>query len=117
MIRNVYAQRFALIEVAYDPYQLESLCADLMRDGVIQCVPFSQLRDRLEADKYLYDTIFSRRIWHDGNADLRRHIDNANRKVDPESRKLRIVKREESLKIDLGVCLSMALYSAQKVGL
>lgn len=116
-IRHILVPKYAIVQVVYDPYQLESLCADLMHDGVIQCVPFTQQRDRLEADKFLYDTILARRIAHDGNADLRRHIDNANRKVDLESRKLRIVKREESLKIDLSVCLSMALYSAQKVGL
>lgn len=117
LIRNVYAKRHALIEVVYDPFQLESLCADLMRDGIIQCIPFGQQKDRLEADKFFYDTILARRIAHDGNADLRRHIDNANRKVDSETRKLRIVKREESLKIDLAVCASMALMSAYRLGI
>ena len=52
-----------------------------------------------------------------GNAALRRHIDNADRKPDHESRKLRIVKREQALKIDLTVCLSMALITAQRLGL
>ena len=116
MIRNVYADKYALIQVVYDPFQLESLCADLMRDGIIQCVPFSQQKDRLEADKFLYDMILARRIAHDGNAALRQHMDNANRKVDTETRKLRIVKREESLKIDLAVCASMALMSAYRLG-
>lgn len=117
LIRNVYAQKYALAQIVYDPYQLESLCADLMRDGVIACVPFPQQKERLEADKFLYDMILARRIAHDGNADLRAHIDNANRKVDPESRKLRIVKREEASKIDLAVSLSMSLYSAYQLGL
>lgn len=117
LIRNVYAPNYALVQVVYDPYQLESMCADLMRDGVIQCVPFPQQKDRLEADKFLYDMILARRIAHDGNADLRSHVDNANRKPDPESRKLRIVKREENSKIDLCVSLSMALYSCNRLGM
>ena len=115
LIRNVYAPKYALVQLVYDPYQLESLCADLMRDGVIACVPFPQQKDRLEADKFLYDMILARRIAHDGNADLRAHIDNANRKIDPESRKLRIVKREESGKIDLAVSLSMAMYTVYRI--
>lgn len=117
LIRNVYAPNYAAIQVVYDPYQLESLCADLMRDGIIQCVPFPQGSDRLEADKFLYDMIVARRLAHDGHAALRQHIDNANRKPDPESRKLRLVKREDSAKIDLAVTLSMATYTAYKLGL
>jgi phage terminase large subunit-like protein len=80
-------------------------------------MPFSQGPDRLEADKNLLDMILAKRITHDGNPALRRHIDNADRKPDSESRKLRIVKREQALKIDLTVCLSMALLTAQKLGL
>ena len=117
LIRNVYAPKYAAVELVYDPYQLESLCSDLMRDGVLQCVPFPQGSDRLEADKFLYDMILARRIAHDGHAALRQHIDNANRKPDPESRKLRIVKREDSAKIDLAVTLSMAVYTAYRLGL
>ncbi len=117
LIRNVYAQNYALVEVVYDPYQLESLCADLMRDGVVACIPFSQAKDRLEADKFFYDAILARRIAHDGNEAMRRHIDNSNRKVDAESHKLRIVKRTESGKIDLAVSCSMALLSLYKMGL
>lgn len=116
LIRNVYAPKYALVEVVYDPFQLESLCADLMRDGVIQCVPFSQQKDRLEADKFLYDTILARRLAHDGNETLRKHIDNANAKPDPQSRRLRIVKRAEALKIDLVVTCSMALMSIYRLG-
>lgn len=117
IIRHVLAPRYALTEVVFDPHGLYQLTSGLMRDGVVACVEFSQREPRLEADKMLFDLIASRRIAHDGNAALRRHIDNSDRKPDPESRKLRIVKREASNKIDLAVCLSMACYTAVQLGM
>jgi len=56
--------------------------------------------------------VINRRVAHDGNAALSEHVKNANIAVDAQSRKLRIVKRESSLKIDLAVCASMACYAA-----
>lgn len=117
IIRNVLRPRYALTELVYDPHGLYQLTNGLLRDGIVACSEFSQREPRLEADKHLFDLIASRRIWHDGNAALRRHLDNADRKPDPESRKLRIVKREASKKIDLAVCLSMACYEAGELGL
>jgi hypothetical protein len=55
----------------------------------------------------LWDLITQRRIAHDGNPDLRAHIDHADKKVSSEGRQIRIVKRAQSLKIDLAVMLSM----------
>jgi phage terminase large subunit-like protein len=52
--------------------------------------------------------IQERRIVHGGEPDLREHIGNANAEIDPEERKIRIVKRSELLKIDLAVAMSMA---------
>jgi hypothetical protein len=117
LIRNVLTKTYAVAQICYDPYQLHALCSKLVSDNVIWCQPFIQGPDRLEADKNLLDMIMARRVAHDGNAALRRHIDNADRKPDHESRKLRIVKREQALKIDLTVCLSMALITAQRLGL
>ena len=47
--------------------------------------------------------------------DLTEHILNANAQT--EGDKLRIVKRSESGKIDLAVCLSMCVYEARKMNL
>ena len=55
----------------------------------------------------LLHLIEQRRFGHTGDAVLREHIDNANRKMDADGRRLRIVKRRHSLKIDLAVMLSM----------
>lgn len=94
--------------VTYDPYQLHDLSQRLADLAWFR--EFGQGADRLTADKQLFDLIVNRRIAHDGDLRLRTHIDNANRKPDPETRKLRLVKREPGLKIDLAVCASMASF-------
>lgn len=106
-----------VIQLAYDPYQLHDMATRLQRDGVVMTHEFPQAGPRLEADKQLLDLIMQRRIAHDGNPALKAHVDNADRKPDPETRKLRIVKREQSLKVDLCVALSMAAYRCLKLPL
>lgn len=101
--------------VTYDPYQLHDMATRLQNEGLAWFREFSQGGERLEADKQLFDLVINRRIAHDGDTRLRAHVDNANRKPDPETRKLRIVKREPSLKIDLAVCVSMASYVGLKL--
>lgn len=108
------AQTFNVIVFGFDPYQLHHLCNGLRADGVGLFEEFNQGGDRLEADKAFYDLIRDRRFLHDGNADLVEHIKNANQKADPESRRLRLVKRSHSLKIDLAVCASTASHLAYK---
>jgi hypothetical protein len=124
----------AIMQLAYDPFLLGQLIMRLKKPATLYraadtekahplvfpafpapCEPFHQGPDRLVADKGLYDEITTRGLAHDGNAALRAHISNANRKVDSESRKLRIVKRTYALKIDLAVCLSMARQRASEV--
>lgn len=109
------AQRYNIVEWAYDEYQLHSLCTKLRSDGVGWFRVFSQGADRLVADKMLYDQIRERNIGHNGEADLAEHIANANRKA--EGDKLRIVKKSEAMKIDLAVCLSMANAEAMRLNL
>lgn len=99
---------YNVIEIAYDPYQLHDMAGRLRLDEVVRVRPFPQGQDRLIADKRLFDLIRDRRLQQNGNPDLREHIQNANRK--PEDDKLRIIKRAPDLKIDLTVCLSMAVH-------
>lgn len=98
---------FAVIEVAYDPYQLHDMATRLKNQGLANFKEFGQMKPRLMADKQLQDLIMSRRIMHDGNPLLRQHIDNANIKKHGEDG-IRLIKRSTSLKIDAGVALSMA---------
>lgn len=95
----------------YDPYQLHDFATRLRNEGVGWFREFPQQQDRLKADKQLYDTIRERRFIHDGDPALTQHIANANAKT--EGDKLRIVKRQEHLKIDLAICASMASYVAR----
>jgi hypothetical protein len=111
------AKQFNIVQICYDPYQLHDMATRMRKDGVAWLKEFSQAGARLEADKALSDLILQRRIAHDGNPTLRAHIDNADRKPDIETRKLRIVKRESSLKVDLAVALSMASYECERLNL
>ena len=101
-----------VVQVVADPYQLHAMLTELRDDGRVYAKAFDQGRDRLEADAQFRQLVINRRVAHDGNAALAEHVKNANIAVDAQSRKLRIVKRESSLKIDLAVCASMACYAA-----
>lgn len=128
-------QNHAIQALVYDPILLGQMVRRLRQPATLYrksaptvplhfpafpapCVPFPQGAARLESDKGLFDLITQRRIVHDGNADLRAHVGNANKKTDAESRKLRIVKREYALKIDLCVALAMgAQHASMALGL
>lgn len=98
---------YAITELTYDPMLLGQMIRRLKLNPVTVYTPFPQGVARLEADKGLLDLILQRQIAHNGNADLKQQIDNADRKLDTEGRRLRIVKRSEHLKIDMAVALSM----------
>jgi hypothetical protein len=104
-----------VLEVAYDPYQLHSLASALAQELVTYFREFNQASDRLVADKSLQDAIKAKEILHDGNDDLTEHVVNAAAKVEGE--KIRIVKKTESKKIDLCVCLSMAHAEVVRLGI
>lgn len=101
-----------VLQIAYDPYQLHQMMQGMLQDGMVWTEPFSQTTDRLIADKALLDGIRDGKLAHDRHPLLRAHLDNADRKVEGDER-LRIVKRKETLRIDLAVSLSMAHYRAR----
>jgi hypothetical protein len=97
--------------VAFDPTELHDMAQRLYtHEGIVWFEEFSQGNQRLEADRQLLELIKSRRIIHNGDEKLREHIRNADRKLDSTGRHMRIVKRNDSQKIDLAVALSMASY-------
>lgn len=101
----------------YDAYQMADMANRLRRDGVTWMLEFNQGKDRNIADKMLWDTIVQRRLQHDGTLhDLREHITNANAEITSDH-KMRIVKRNESKRIDLCVCLSMAVKEADHLNI
>lgn len=100
---------FNVIQLCGDPYQLHQMFTEIRDDGRVYVAEFGQTVERLEADNQLRQLILARKLAHDGSETLRRHIQNADAKVDEEAHKLRIIKRESSLKIDTAVACSMAV--------
>lgn len=107
---------FNVVHIAFDKYQLRYLSQRLESNG-IPVEEFSQAGPRLEADKQLQDLIVSRALAHDGDATLRAHVSNADKKTDPMTKRIRIIKRRQDLKIDAAVTLSMASARALELNL
>lgn len=105
-------ERFNCIEFSYDEYQLHDMATRFKNEMLVHCYAFPQGKDRLVSDKNLRDNIQNRRVHHYQTPDLDEHVTNANVKKDGDD-KMRLVKRNEHAKIDLAVCLSMALSRAQ----
>lgn len=106
-----------VVQIAYDAYQLHQMMTGLQTQGIAWTKAFNQGGDRLIADKQLLDLIMQRRLSHDGDVELRGHIDNADRKTGDEAGKLRLVKRTMQGKIDLAVALSMGTHRALELTL
>lgn len=104
---------YNVIQVAYDPTELRYVAQQLQGVFWFEEIPQGQgtvkRPGRGMFDKQYHDLIINKRVAHDGNADLREHVKNSNRKIDSEDKKLRIVKRTESLKIDLNVSACMGV--------
>lgn len=106
---NEMIPAYNIVQVAYDPYQLEQMMGRLRKDQIAWTKPFSQQQDRLEADRGLYDLIITKRIWHPKNELLTQHISNAGAKLQKDQDStLRLVKVSQHRKIDAAVALSMA---------
>lgn len=100
-------ENYNVVQVAYDPYMLHDMAMRWKQRGKVWWKAFGQGEDRLKADSQLRDLIRDRRFWHRGEKDLREHILNADAKINEDDNKVRIVKKQEKLKVDLAVCASM----------
>lgn len=98
----------------YDRFAIQQLISKLQ--GVAYFEVFDQNAKRLIADQSLHALIISQQLNHNGNEALTEHIKNANAKTEGE-KKLRIVKRSNSLKIDGAVTLSMACHAASEMNI
>jgi hypothetical protein len=106
-------ENFNVVEMCYDPYMLEDMAQRLRSEGAVHLHAFKQTTPRLIADKALYDTIRDRRVHATYEAEtITEHLLNASSKIEGDGDKLRIIKRSRGAKIDLAVCLSMALARA-----
>lgn len=105
-------KQYRITTIVYDPYQLHDMATRIKKRGV-RIEKFDQGQPRLLADKAFYDRVRDGRIAHIGDPTLTQHIKNSNAKT--EGDKMRIVKREEKLKIDAGVAASMAVEKAHQL--
>lgn len=100
---------YNIVEISYDPFQLEDMAARLRNELIVHLHAFSQTSERAIADKRLQDMIRERRVAYRGDEeDLTEHILNSDIQTTIDENRMRIVKRASYLKIDLAVCLSMA---------
>jgi len=116
VLRKLLAE-YNVVEVAYDEFQLHSLCSRLKQEGLAWFRNFPQTSERLIGDSLFRDMIRERRYWHRGNPDMATHVQNADAKIDPEDRRIRIVKRAERLNVDLAVCAAMGCRELMRLNL
>lgn len=101
--------RFNIVQIAFDPWNLTNMMQSLQRDNVVWTKQVNQGVDRGIADRTFYDKIIGRELGHNGDDEMRIHVNNAGKRIDKrDDSKLRIVKKAEHRKIDLTVAASMA---------
>jgi len=109
---------FDVVCICYDPFQLEYFAQKYREELDLWFEAFEQGQRRLKADKQFYDLIVHKMIRHDGNPEMRTHIQNCNAKIPKEDdSKIRLVKKSESLKIDLAVAASMGCAECLRLSL
>jgi hypothetical protein len=106
---------YNILAVVFDPHQLIDLSLRLRQLGIFWMVEFSQSSMRNESDRQLYNLISQKHIAHDGNAELRDHMMNADRKMSQAG--MRIVKRSANRRIDHCVAVGMGANMCLKLNL
>lgn len=96
-------------EVAWDEYLWLDAAEELEEEG-IPVVIFPQNLSRMApATQRFYEMVTTRKLRHDGDKRLARHLDNAQLKVDSRGSRLQKDARNSPRKIDLAVASVMAL--------
>jgi len=109
--------RYHVIIVVVDPTELNDMIQRLTNANVCAFEELGQTHERYEADRQLLNLITQRRIAHDGDPELRMHVMAADRRLDSSDKRMRIVKRTSSSRIDLAVAVSMGSYVALRYNL
>lgn len=113
-----WCDKYNVVQIAYDAYQLHDLMSRLRNDGIAWTRAFSQNAERSIADKALFDLIRDARIHHTGDPTLADHLHNCGAKVPAgDNSRLRLVKKAAKSKIDAAVALSMACSEALRLNL
>ena len=110
-------RRYNVLSVVYDPSELHDMAIRIGNAKIVAWHEMGQTNKRMEADRQLLNLIQHRRIAHNGDPELRMHILNADRRLDSTGKKLRIVKRSNSQRIDLVVSMSMGTHEILRLNL
>lgn len=117
-IRHWCANKYNIVQLTYDEFQLHQMVGRLNKDAVVWCRKFSQMNPRAVADKQLYDMILRRHLAHNGHPLLLEHVNNASAKSGAlEQGKLRIVKKNDDSPVDVLVAISMAAFECLRLQL
>ncbi len=104
------AKGFHVVCICYDPTELHDMAQRFRALNMPWMYAFGQNEERIQADTDFRRLIMERRFAHQGEREVRQHVDNANRKTDGRGKRMRIVKRTETLKVDLAVAAAMACH-------
>lgn len=100
--------------IAYDPFRFQRSAEVLEERGLLMVEMPQTNTQMVPASNTLYDLVRERRLVHDGDPDLRRHV-MAGVAMEVESG-WRISKRKSRKKIDALVALAMAVHALDKFG-
>ncbi len=99
-----------ILQFTYDPYQMEDMMQRFRDEGIAWCSEFSQMGERLVGDANMAIMARQNRLAHNGDPILREHIRNSKAQIKAgEDTRMRIVKRNEKVKIDCAVAASMCV--------
>lgn len=109
--RNFSVPGYNVVQLVYDPFQMEAMMYGLWVNVGVWADPFSQTTERLISDSVLQTLALRGHVYHNGSPALREHILNARAKLQPDQdSQLRMVKKAPDRRIDLAVAASMAVY-------
>lgn len=112
-----FCREHHVVKIVFDEWQLADWAARFQVETGVWCEAFSQTADRSRADSLLYELIRSRRLLHDGNPELRAHVQNAAFKVSGLEERGRLVKARPGKRIDALVATAMASWECLRLNL
>lgn len=106
-------QRFQVRELAADPYRFEQTLLELADEGLpVVEYPTNSVARMVPATTAFYEAVVDRRISHDGNLALTRHLSNAVLKEDARGGRITKENRGSKKHIDLAVASVIAHHRA-----
>lgn len=117
-LANAFEGGYNVVQIVYDPYQMEATAQRLRREGVAWLSACDQTTARWICDSNFHKYVLTGRLAHDGNELLREHVLNARAKLQKdEDSRMRMVKKAPNRKIDAAVAAAMAVERAMHLNI